>query len=260
MERGDGKMIKNIWLLRNGYLNLERSVAVTGTGYGEKLKSHIYSALIETTDKGYILVDTGMNTEGIKEPEATWGPRAALLKPILEEKDDVCVKLEMLGIKSTEISYVINTHMHWDHTGGHRHFKDAVFVVQKAELANAYQAVSYLAGSYMKNHYDFDLKYETVEGDVSFCEGVDLIYTPGHTPGHMSVLLTMGDKRYIIPGDAVYTSENLSRMMPPGNVWSGQMAHLSLHRLVTLSRLLDAIIIPSHEEGYDWNENGINQL
>lgn len=54
-----------------------------------------------------------------------------------------------------------------------------------------------------KDHYDFNLNYELVEGDCELFPGIDLLFTPGHSPGHQSIFITMEDGKFIIAGDAI---------------------------------------------------------
>ena len=254
-------MVKNIWLLKNGYLDLEKSVMVASTGFGEKLPSPVFSTLVEMEDGKKIMIDTGLNPLGIDDPAGTWGPRAALLPPHMKREDDLKNRLAQIGRTPDEIDYIITTHMHWDHTGGNLYFPEATFVVQRSEYQYAFNPDPRIAGSYMRNHFDFDHQYELVEGDASFASGIYLFHTPGHTPGHMSVLLTKSEgTRYLISGDAVYLQENLGRMMPPGNCWDPGFAVLSLNRVKTMSELMNATVLASHDPFAEWPEDGIKKL
>lgn len=247
-------MVKRIWLLKNGALDLDKSILVAGTGYGNCLRVSVYSTLLEM-DQGYILIDTGLNPCGLTDPEGTWGDRAKLLIPVIESADDIRNRLAEVGVKPEEVTHIITTHMHWDHTGGNQFFKNATVVVQKAEYRFAHYPDHYLSASYMKNHFDFEQKYQLVEGDFHFCSGIDLLFTPGHTQGHQSVLITMDDgRKYIIAGDAIYTYENIERRLPSGNCWNGAEAMMSLQKLMTIAQLTNAEIIPSHNPDPDFFE------
>jgi N-acyl homoserine lactone hydrolase len=240
-------MVKRIWLLKSGALDLDKSILVNGTGYGNRMRVSVFSTLLKM-EEGYILVDTGQNPCGIDDPERTWGPRAKLLVPVINKEDDIRNRLAEIGVRPEEVTHIITTHMHWDHTGGNQFFKHATVVVQKAEYRFAHYPDSYLSGSYMKNHFDFDQKYQLIEGDYQLCPGIELLFTPGHTQGHQSVLITMEDGgKVIISGDAIYTYENIERRLPPGNCWNGAEAMMSLQRLITIAKLTDAVIIPSHD-------------
>lgn len=240
-------MVKNIWLLKNGTFNIDKSILISGRGMGKVLRIGVYSVLIET-NKGYVLIDTGLNPKGIENPERTWGKLAKVIVPHFEDEDDLIKSLCNLNVKPEQITHVINTHMHFDHTGGHQFFKHATFVVQKAEYRFAMNPDSHWSASYMKNHYDFNLNYELVEGDCELFPGIDLLFTPGHSPGHQSILITLEDgRKFIIAGDAITTLENMERQLPSGHCWDEQTAILSLHKLMTISRLTSSVIIPSHE-------------
>jgi N-acyl homoserine lactone hydrolase len=245
-------MVKDLWILKAGNMNLDRSVLQLGTGYGITDTIAIYATLLETTE-GYILIDTGMNTDGIDRPDEVWGERAKQLIPCITKEDDVANRLHEIGIKENDIKYVINTHLHWDHTGGNRHFPDAVFVVQKAEYRFAFNPDTAIGKSYMQNHYSRDAKYQLIEGDFDLCGGVRLLQTPGHTPGHQSVLITFENgKKAVIAGDAVYTWDNIDRLIPPGNLYSYELAMLSLNKLKTIRETTGAAVIPSHDPGEDF--------
>ena len=73
--------------------------------------------------------------------------------------------------------------------------------------------------------------------------GLRVIRTPGHTPGHQSVLVDTGGGRYCIAGDAVMWHENLDRMIPPGVLTSVIDCMASLERI---KREADHVL-PSHE-------------
>ena len=250
-------MIEKVWVLQHGTLNLDESVLVAGKGVGNRLVVPCYSVLAKT-EKDYILIDTGLNPNGISEPEKTWGQRAKTVLPTLTQEDALPNRLEQLGVRCEDVKRVFITHLHWDHTGGLQYLRHAKIIVQKAEHRYAHEPDHHLAGSYMRNHFDLDLDYETVEGDCAYEEGVDLLFTPGHTPGHMSVLLSCSNgSRWIVGGDAIYCFRNIREKLPPGNCWDASQALLSLDKLTTIARLTGAEIFPGHavEPGLveDWN-------
>lgn len=226
---------------------LDRSLLLMGKGYGIKEDVPIYAVLLNTSD-GYVLVDTGMNPDGVTNPEMTWGCRAKELVPTVVKEDDIRNRLKEIGVDVDDIKYVINTHMHWDHTGGNRFFEKSTFIVQNEEYRYAYFPDNALKSSYMKNHFDYNLNYNLISGDYDVCEGVRVLSTPGHTAGHQSVLAIFeGGGSLIIGGDAVYTYDNFKNVIPPGNCYDQKLAVLSLHKLRTIQMLTNAEMLPSHE-------------
>ena len=143
---------------------------------------------------------------------------------------------------------VIVTHLHWDHTGGLRFFDHCPIVVQREEFRFAFNPDSYFGAPYMGNHFDFPLNYQTMEGDQIILPGISVIRTPGHTPGHQSVLVRLaGDTFYIFSGDAINTRENLTRKIPSSNNWNSALSLESMNRLEHLSQLLSADLMYSHD-------------
>jgi len=239
-------------LLPCGLLTLDRSILLTGTDMGEKVKAPVYSVLL-IHDEGPVLIDLGLNPDGLKDPESAWGPRAKLIKPEITEADDIRNRLKELKIELSDILMVIVTHLHWDHTGGLRFFNHCPIVVQRGEFRFAFNPDSFCSPQYMRNHFDFDLNYKIIEGDQIILPGISVIKTPGHTPGHQSVLARLSSGRYyLFPGDAISIQENLQRKIPSSNNWNAEQSMDSLYRLEHLALLLGAEIIPSHDR-VKWN-------
>lgn len=238
---------RQLFILPNGYLSLDKSILTAGRGMGTKVRVPCYSALVRTDD-GDILVDAGLNPEGLSEPEKAWGPRAKLIQPSITAEDDVRYRLSQLGIQPRDLRCVVITHMHWDHTGALRFFTEIPIVVQKAEYRFAFYPDHYLSGSYMRNHFDHPLRYELVEGDQEIVSGVAMLLAPGHTPGQAAVMVDLPETgTVILASDAVYVRENMDQDVPPGNCWSAAHAIDSIHRLALLEKTMAATLIPGHD-------------
>jgi N-acyl homoserine lactone hydrolase len=239
--------VEKLFFLQGGFINIDRSIFLTGTGMGKCIKAAVYSVLL-IHEQGPILIDVGLNPDGLKDPESAWGPRAKLIKPELREEDDIRNRLRELGLSTSDIRMVVLTHLHWDHTGGLRFFSHCPIMVQNAEYRFAFHPDGFVSGQYMRNHFDYPLDFRLIEGDQIILPGISVIKTPGHTPGHQSILVRLvSGKAYIFPGDAVCLRENLTLKIPSSNNWSNEQAMDSIYRLDHLSRLLKAKIIPSHD-------------
>ena len=244
---------KRLFLLGSGYLDIDRSVFIAGSRPGTRVRAPVYCGLIEC-DEGYVLVDTGLNPTGIEDPESAWGVRAKEAPPSMTPADDVRSRLRELGIRPEEIKWVINTHLHWDHTGANRFFKQARFVVQKVEYDFAWNPPAEFQKFYMSNHFRYPLDYWPVEGDLELMPGLQLLATPGHTIGHQSVMVELPRSGpVILAGDAVYLEENIRRRVPPGNCWSAESSLSSLDKLGRLAEQENAVIMPGHDP--DWWQN-----
>ena len=136
-------------------------------------------------DEGTILVDTGM-VDSTPELDEEWGP---VLLP-WPELDDVVA--------------VINTHLHFDHCGGNRRFAGTPTYVQRRELEAA------VAPDYLEEWVHFPGEsYVEVEGDAELFEGVSVLFTPGHSQGHQSVVVALEDGLTVLGGDVTYSMREL---------------------------------------------------
>lgn len=69
-------------------------------------------------------------------------------------------------------------------------------------------------------------------------EGVEVIETPGHTPGHISVVV---EDRIVIAGDACPTPDNALERVPPAISWDRELAEESLRKVLSYP-----VVIPGH--------------
>jgi N-acyl homoserine lactone hydrolase len=239
--------VEKIFILPGGFVDIDRSLFLSAVDMGRMITAPVYSVLLITSD-GPILIDLGFNPDGVLDPERAWGPRAKLIRPQVKKEDDVRLRLKEVDLEVTDVKMVILTHMHWDHTGALRFFKHCPVVVQRDEHRFAFSPDLYLEPLYMPNHLDPALDYRLLEGDTVVADGVSVVKTPGHTPGHQSVLVRKSDgKHYIFAGDAVPLMENMERKIPLSNTCSAKQCMDSLYRIEHLAEIVGAKIVPSHD-------------
>jgi hypothetical protein len=144
--------------------------------------------------------------------------------PLMHAGQEVPAQLEKLGLSPGDVRYVVCKHLHGDHVGGHLYFPDATFVCQQAEIDYAREPdMPSMVREYPLDQIAPDrLTYETIEGDhdLSGDGTVQLSSTPGHTPGHQSLLLRLPETGpVLLSGDACWTQWNLDEMTLPGIIW-----------------------------------------
>jgi N-acyl homoserine lactone hydrolase len=211
---------------------------------GVMVETPVYAYLIEAGDGRRILVDTGMHPVHIDEPHAGFDPWfASVLTPQVGEGDRLEARLGELGLQPSDISAVINTHLHFDHAGANALFAGVPIHVQRAHYEWA------LGHPSCPNHlFDVaELRYDLLDGEGELFDGVELLLTPGHAPAHQSLLVTLSSgARVLLCADAILSRENLER-----DSWGTQAApetaRASAARLVEVAAEHDALMIFGHD-------------
>jgi glyoxylase-like metal-dependent hydrolase (beta-lactamase superfamily II) len=134
---------------------------------------------------GLVLFDTGI---GVADPEseAHWQPVRRSLR-------------EALGVPLGDVSIVVNCHLHADHAGGNPMFAGTPIFAQTVEH-DAAQQEGYTIGEIVDFH---GARYELFDGEADVLAGLRIIPTPGHAPGHQSLVIDTTDGLYILAGQAV---------------------------------------------------------
>jgi len=243
-------IVEAVFVLNGGTLSVEASTIVPGANFGSRLVIPVQMFLLKTR-LGYILIDGGNDPNCIVDPEKTWGTELAkAASPHMTDDNHPYAQLALVGVDPPDVKMVIYTHLHHDHSGAARFFPDAVHVVQQAEYRWACYPDRFASRIYVSSDFGSkDIRWQFVDGDSVILPGIHLMATPGHTPGHQSVVLwdVPDCGTFIISGDAVYTQENVRRDLPPGLNTDAAQAMRSLHRLTALAHATDASLFVSHD-------------
>jgi len=228
-----------ITMLDTGTQTQDKGVMTYLTDMGQTIQIPVTVALIEGPEK--ILVDTSFLSV-----ERTWQIRRRKISR--SPSQELVTALASVGARPEEIATVILTHLHYDHAGNNQLFPKARFFVQREELRYAlaptsFDATAYFAPSLGITPDYLGTKFELLDGDARIADGVRVITTPGHTPGHQSVVVDTTAGRYCIAGDAVLWYENMEKRIPPGIHTSMIDCMASLERI---AREADHVL-PSHE-------------
>lgn len=240
-----------MYVIDGGYMDIDKGLMTANTDVGKWIKIPVPIFLLDTT-MGYALIDTGMNPQVIKDPVPCWGEWLAKDVPVhMEDKNDLRNVLKDLGVSPADVKYVINTHMHHDHLGGNRFFTDAKHFVQKDEFRFAMYPDDAFSSRYtIKTDLDgAQLDWQLVEGEAEVLPGISLIPTPGHSPGHQSILLhdLPGVGPLIYCGDAVYLKENWEMNIGPGICYNPPLALKSMKKLQQIADIAGAYVFYSHD-------------
>ena len=191
-------------------------------------------------NQGWLLWDTGLADaiaampEGLRpsDPRATHWRRPKTL----------AAQLEQLGVKPSDIKYVAVSHSHPDHIGNIAMFPQSTLLVQKVE---------YEWPSPAGPRFRPELPVTKVEGDHDvFGDGsVTLVATPGHTPGHQSLLVRLSKTgAVLLSGDAVHFKENWDNRRVPDINDNKEQSSASMQRLAEIMAREKAQLWINHDK------------
>ncbi len=201
--------------------------------------------------QGDVVVDGGNPLAVARDARAHWGALADQFSVHMSEEQHCVAQLRQVGIAPESVRHVVQTHLHIDHTGALGHFPDATVIVHARELDAARTVEPPHVHGYVRADYErAGLRWRTVEGELDlFGDGaIRVLQTPGHSAGHMSLLLDLEETgRVLLTADA---ADNLSQ-------WEGRErlrvlcsrddATRSLERLRELAGETDALVVFGHD-------------
>jgi glyoxylase-like metal-dependent hydrolase (beta-lactamase superfamily II) len=171
--------------------------------------------LVETGDE-LVLIDTGAGNKEDAKFHDIYGIENAGQPTALEDA------IRGAGFQPSDVTLLINTHLHFDHAGGDTvrrddgsivpSFPGLRHVVQRTEWEFAHLANERIRASYLLHNFDPLQEaglLELVDGDVEIVPGIRVLPTPGHTPGHQSVLIESEGESALYLADLVPTSAHL---------------------------------------------------
>jgi N-acyl homoserine lactone hydrolase len=176
--------------------------------------------------QGWFLWDTGITDAVAAMPDGLKGENGS---PSWKRDKTLAGQLEQIGLKPSDIKAMAVSHTHPDHIGNVELFPQVMLYVQKAEYdwpgANG-------APRFNPNH-----PVTKLEGDHDvFGDGsVVIISTPGHTPGHQSLLVRLPKTgAVVLSGDVVHFKDNWDHRRVPGFNTSQEQSAASMDRIADL--------------------------
>ncbi len=217
--------VNNVVVLRDGSFGADMGIILymSVKNYGTPYHALLKPLLIETDD-GPILVDTGIGNP----PEEV--AKYYNLDHGEDGKDTLLNSLAEAGYEPKDIRMVINTHLHVDHASNNPLFPLAKFYVQEEEIRYAHWPDRFQKSGYMKSSFT-NCRFVGLDGEADIVDGVSVIPTPGHTPGHQSVIIKWGERTIVYCGDVAPTKTNLERDIIVGVLHDPVAALRSLRKI-----------------------------
>jgi len=160
--------------------------------------------LLLISDDKKIIIDTGMGNK--------WDEKSRNIYEI-DPKLDLELALEQNGIKSEEITDVLLTHLHFDHTGGSTKleneklvptFTNAKYYVQKKNFERATNPSERDKGSYIKENFEPLVKegvLNLIDGEIDFDDNISFKIINGHTFAQQMIKISDSDNTVLYVGD-----------------------------------------------------------
>jgi N-acyl homoserine lactone hydrolase len=207
--------------------------------------------------RGNVVVDGGNAPEVAVDYRRHWGSITDVSTPEMTPDEAALPAMRAAGLAAEGVRWIVQTHLHLDHTGALaviEEFPNAEVLVTRREHAWAhapasYAALGYCQADYVKPGIPWVLLEQSEDGYDLFGDGtLRCWWTPGHTPGHMSIEINLpSGASFMLAADAANTIDHLhERKLPAFNV-SVDDAINSVRRLRRLAWRRDATIVAGHD-------------
>jgi N-acyl homoserine lactone hydrolase len=199
--------------------------------------------LLRTSDGQVVLVDAGWPASFVDGYDVQgW-------KISIAEEHLLPAQLARAGLRAEDVDLVVLTHADAEHIGGIEFLPGVPVVVSRAERETTPRIMD-RPGVWPDN------EYRLVDPDVELMPGVELLASPGHSPGHMSVLVRLPETgAVLLLGDALHTRrEYETRLENP--TWTPEHEQ-SAQRLLDVASAEDALVLYPHDHD-QWQTLRVN--
>jgi N-acyl homoserine lactone hydrolase len=173
--------------------------------------------------QGWLMWDTGIPEAVANMPDGLVGGGGAM---VWKRPKTIASQLAAIGITPADVKFVAISHTHGDHVGNVDMFPTATVLMQKAEHDWAF--------SLPNKPFNAEHPVRLLDGDFDvFGDGsVRIVSTPGHTPGHQCLLVTMANTgKVLLSGDAAHFKDNWDNRRVPSMNYNRDLTMTSLQRI-----------------------------
>jgi glyoxylase-like metal-dependent hydrolase (beta-lactamase superfamily II) len=191
---------------------------------GQHLVCHVL--LLETSDSGLVLVDTGLGSTDYLDMPARLGWEFAKVyaRPTVDPSLAAIEQIKALGFDPRDVRHIVQTHLDLDHVGGLSDFPDALVHVHATELDAARRRDGFRARSRYRPKMLFEhnpkwrtyshggepwMGFEAVRGLEALGDDILLVPLFGHTHGHCGVVVNTGHGWLLDAGDAYFDAREI---------------------------------------------------
>lgn len=230
----------------------DESVWTPGENVGRSIEFSSTCWLIKHGNE-WLLWDTGVPESALNDPRG-WSTLPKLIVYHLDKS--LTAQLAEVGLKPGDITRVAISHTHGDHIGNMGLFPSSTILMQRAEYSWIHSPngpndnVNQLM-ALARKLLDTPKSLQLIDGDTDvFGDGsVTLLSTPGHTPGHQSLLIHLKNSGFIIlSGDVVHLEENFQKNIVPSLNTSKAESIASMERVRQLIAMYKARLFINHDK------------
>ncbi len=171
--------------LNVGWFTAPVGIFRAGDDLDRTIRFPVPAYVVETATER-ILIDTGLNPAAIADPAAYYDRPDIFAMSALEQEQSVAEQLDV-----GTLTKVLLTHLHWDHVGGLQLIPASVpVVVQRTEWQAGHDDAAVERNFFLPLDYAADSREVIlIDGDCDLLRdgSIQLLLTPGHTPGHQSI-------------------------------------------------------------------------
>ncbi|MGA9876272.1 MAG: N-acyl homoserine lactonase family protein [Solirubrobacteraceae bacterium] len=226
-----------------GWFTAPAGVFRAGDDMDRTIRYPVPAYVIETATER-ILIDTGLNPAAVADPAAYYERPDVFAVSTLDQEQSVAEQIDV-----STLTKVVLTHLHWDHVGGLQLIPASVpVVIQRSEWQAGHDDAAVKRNFFLPRDYVGDVGGDRevilLDGDCDLLGdgSVELLFTPGHTPGHQSVRI--GD--LVLGIDVAHFASGLDDHRFPVFADDREQQGLSADRLRAL-RDTGLTVIPGHD-------------
>ncbi len=227
-----------------------------GQGQGEPFEFPVPWFVIEHPS-GLAVIDGGMAPGCAEDPLRHWGPIANTYWPVMQPAQACVPALEAAGFDPGDVRYLLQSHLHLDHSGGLAQieaFGDVEVIATRTDYEYAHAPDWYADAVYIDEDFRqpgirWALLDDNADGYDVFGDGAIRCWqTPGHAPGHQSFEVRLPESgTFMLTIDAAYTTDHWEERALPGFLASAVETVRSVRKLHHLARRSEATVVTGHD-------------